>query len=209
LVLSAAGALFFRVSDGEIATAFFLLIMGSFIHFVAKGVLIRNEVLCRDGVYSIVRHPYYLANFLVDSSFCVLSGSHYLVLAYPFLFFWSYGPTLRSEERTLEERHPGPFAAHAHDTPPVFPDRLSIRRIGSFFTGFSFKRISAKERARIVRFWAMAILILVIGRLSAEGPFGIGLFHWPFIDILLAVVVLLYAGSAVILKIGKDRAGKT
>jgi protein-S-isoprenylcysteine O-methyltransferase Ste14 len=52
-----------------------------------------------------VRHPYYLANYLIDTAFCLLSGNSYLLLAYPFLFFWSYGPTFRKEETALKGRH--------------------------------------------------------------------------------------------------------
>ena len=63
--------------------------------------MIRNRVLCTQGAYAVVRHPYYLANYLIDIGFCLASGNVYLVLAYPFLFFWAYGPTLRSEESLL------------------------------------------------------------------------------------------------------------
>ena len=54
---------------------FFLLAIGCFLHIVAKGILIRNVVLCNRGIYAVVRHPYYLANYLIDCSFCVLSGN--------------------------------------------------------------------------------------------------------------------------------------
>ena len=87
ILLCAVSAVFYTPSAVQVGVGFFLLFLGSFIHFVSKGVLIRNEVLCKDGIYSIVRHPYYLANYLVDSGFCVLSGNSYLLLIYPFLFF--------------------------------------------------------------------------------------------------------------------------
>lgn len=204
-ILSLACALFFDVTRVELAVALLLLILGIFIHFVTKGVLIRNEVLCRDGIYSIVRHPYYLANFLVDSCFCVLSGSHYLVLLYPFLFFWSYGPTMRKEERNLEGWYPTPFLSYVLDTPGVFPDRQSIRNIGQLFAGFSPKRVSAKEIARIIRFCAMAILIVFGRSVSHAGSFGIDILKQPFPDILLVSAILLYLCSSIILKIGKSR----
>jgi protein-S-isoprenylcysteine O-methyltransferase Ste14 len=65
---------------------FAVLAVGSLLHFVVKGVLIRNSVLCKDGIYSVVRHPYYLANYIIDSSFCLITGNMYLVFMYPFLF---------------------------------------------------------------------------------------------------------------------------
>ena len=53
----------------------------------------------------MVRHPYYLSNFAIDYSFCVLSGNPYLLLIYPFLFFWSYQPTMSEEEHFLHSIH--------------------------------------------------------------------------------------------------------
>ena len=43
-----------------------VLAIGCFLHFLVKGQLIRNVVLCTEGAYAVVRHPYYLANFLID-----------------------------------------------------------------------------------------------------------------------------------------------
>jgi hypothetical protein len=205
-VFSFGYALFFHVSNIETGIAFFLLSLGTFIHFVTKGVLIRNQVLCREGIYSIVRHPYYLANFLVDSCFCVIGGFHFVVLVYPFLFFWSYGPTMRKEERDLRGWYPESFREYALDTPQVFPDRRSIRNIGSFFAGFSVSRVSAKEMARIVRFYAMAALILFAHSLPLRDARGIDLPGHPVAVAFLSAASLLYVCSAVILKIGKNRA---
>lgn len=204
--LSVAFALFSDVSGAEICVAFFLLVAGTFIHFVTKGVLIRNRVLCTEGIYSIVRHPYYLANFLVDSCFCVLSGFHFLALAYPFLFFWSYGPTMRKEEQDLRGWYPESFPQYALGTPQAFPDRRSTGNVGSLFKGFSVKRISAKERARIVRFYAMSALILFAHTLSLRDYKGIDPAAQPTAAILLSAAVFLYVCSAAMLRIGKNRA---
>jgi protein-S-isoprenylcysteine O-methyltransferase Ste14 len=35
-----------------------VLTAGCFLHFIVKGQLIRNVVLCTEGTYAIVRHPY-------------------------------------------------------------------------------------------------------------------------------------------------------
>jgi hypothetical protein len=202
ILLSVSSAVFCTVTTAEISVAFFLLLLGSFVHFLSKGVLIRNEVLCTEGIYRIIRHPYYLANFLVDFSFCLMSGNHYLVLFYPFLFFWSYGPTLRKEEGTLTEKHGDSSVAYLLSTPPVFPDRRSIQQVRRLFAGFSLTRISGKEVARIVRFYAMALLILAVHQ--GSGKIG----SLDFLSdrgtlLLLAVAFLLYGVSFTILKLRK------
>ena len=202
ILLSAFSAVFCTVTKAETGVAFFLLLLGSFVHFLSKGVLIRNEVLCTEGIYRIIRHPYYLANFLIDSSFCVLSGNHYLVLLYPFLFFWSYGPTLRKEEGTLTEKHGDPSVAYLLGTPPVFPDRRSIRQVGRLFAGFALTRISGKEVARNTRFYAMALLILAFHRVGGKIR-NLDILSDRDTLLLLAAALFLYGLSFTILKLRK------
>jgi hypothetical protein len=142
------------------------------LHFLSKGILVRNAVLCENGIYRFVRHPYYLANYLIDSGFCVLSGNVYLLLVYPFLFFWAYGPTLRKEEALLGSLHEAAFARHSAEVPQVFPDRASLRDWRMVLDGFRRGRITWKETGRIARFFSLGFLILLIHELRADGFMG-------------------------------------
>lgn len=162
ILLCLGSSFFFAPSPTGLVLSFFVLVLGCFVHILAKGVLVRNEVLCKEGVYSICRHPYYLANYLVDTSFCLASGNIYLLLCYPFLFFWSYGPTLRKEERHLLERHGEAVVEQIMDVPPLYPDRLSMANLDRLFRGFAWARISPKEVARNVRFFVVWLLLCAI-----------------------------------------------
>jgi hypothetical protein len=168
-----ASALIYGVSNMGIVLGFTMLVFGCFIHMVAKGILIRNVVLSNRGVYGIIRHPYYLANYLIDTSFCILSGNPYLLLAYPFLFFWAYGPTLRSEEKLLNEKHGDTFLNDSFTIPQVFPDRVSLGGLKKLFEGFSLKRITVKECSRVARFSSMGFAITLIHELKPEGLTGL------------------------------------
>ena len=64
LLLSFMSTVFFGITTGEVIVGFLLLALGCFVHFLSKGVLVRNTVLTRRGIYNIVRHPYYLSNFV-------------------------------------------------------------------------------------------------------------------------------------------------
>src|SRR5271157_1701752 len=162
VVCSFASSAIYSHSIATVAIGFGLLAIGCFLHIVAKGALIRNVVLCDRGIYGVVRHPYYLANYLIDSSLCVLSGNLYLVAAYPFLFFWSYGPTLRKEESFLASKYGNAFQDDSFNIPQVFPDRDSLKGWRGLFEGFSIRRISLKERARIARFCSLGFAIMLI-----------------------------------------------
>jgi protein-S-isoprenylcysteine O-methyltransferase Ste14 len=157
----------FSVNKVEITVAFFILAAGCLVHFITKGVLIRNVVMCNNGIYGVVRHPYYMANYLIDASFCLLSGNPYLVFIYPFIFFWVYGPTLRKEEKYLAATHNEPYIEYMLDVPQVFPDSYLIKYMQGVFAGFSKKRISRNEVSRIMRFWATAFFICFLHTLKS------------------------------------------
>jgi steroid 5-alpha reductase family enzyme len=159
----------FSLTIPELVLGFGLLGAGCFLHVVTKGQLIRNVVLCRSGVYEIVRHPYYLANYAIDSAICLLSGNIYLVAIYPFLFFWAYGPAFREEETHLASQHGDSFYQHTACTPQVFPSGDSVPRWNSLREGYSAKRVTLKEWARVARFWASALFIVSVHETKIEG----------------------------------------
>lgn len=168
-IISVASSLVWGVDTTRLCISLLLLTIGSALHFITKGILIRNVVLCKDGTYGIVRHPYYLANYLIDSSFCLLSGNIYLLLIYPFLFFWAYGPTFKEEEKTLTSIHGAAYVQYSLEVPQVLPNGQSIKTWKNMGGGFSKKRITAKEMSRLTRFWGMATLLMLVHDLSEEG----------------------------------------
>ena len=168
LLAAVVSAPFCHINDGRMIVAFVLLAAGCALHLVTKGTLVRNVVLCDKGIYSIIRHPYYLANFLVDISFCLLSGNIYLLLVYPFLFFWAYGPTMRQEESYLSSCHPEAFARHGAAVPQIFPERASFAQWKTVFRWFAPERISRKESARVMRFCASGLFIAFLHEIKTD-----------------------------------------
>jgi len=160
IVLSLGSAIFIDTSNALKYIAFAMLGLGCFIHCVSKGTLIRNVVLCTEGIYCVVRHPYYLANYLIDWSFCLLSGNLFLLVSYPFLFFLAYGPTMRFEEQLLFAEHGESFVKSTLKTPQIFPDISSFRNITVLFKGFSIRRITRKECSRIIKFFATGTFLI-------------------------------------------------
>jgi Ergosterol biosynthesis ERG4/ERG24 family len=169
LLCAFVSAPFCAAPDTILVSGFFVLALGCFLHLVAKGILIRNIVLCNRGLYGVVRHPYYLANYLIDWSFCILSGNFVLVLAYPFSFFWSYGPTMQKEEELLAAEYGDDFLKYVSEVPQVFPGRRSIRQVKRLLEGFSPQRVTWNECARLTRFCAAAILVAFVHDIFADG----------------------------------------
>ena len=204
LVLSFGCAPFFDITQGEMAAGFSLLVMGCFLHVVAKGILIRNVVLCTRGIYGVVRHPYYLSSYLIDSSFCLLSGNNLLLLVYPFLFFWAYRPTMRNEEALLAAKHGEAFTVYKQEVPQVFPNRDSFNHLATFFHGFSQERITWKECGRVSRFCSLGIFLTLIHDVAGTGLTTVAsrmrIFHDWTEAIFPAVAILLYGASALFMR---------
>jgi Isoprenylcysteine carboxyl methyltransferase (ICMT) family len=168
VVVSCILALFYSVNGTKTVISLLLLAAGCFLHLLVKGVLIRNTVLCREGIYRLSRHPYYTSNYLIDLSFCLLSGNSYLLLAYPLLFFWAYGPTFTKEESYLSSKYEE-YSQYRLETPQVLPDGRALGYWRDFLRGFSIKRVTRTELARVIRFWTIACFMLLLHHLRAEG----------------------------------------
>lgn len=204
IVVCLISAVLYDLDWARLAVAGVLLTFGCFFHYMTKGVLIRNVVLCREGTYGVVRHPYYMANYLIDSSFCLVSGNVYLLLIYPFLFYWSYGPTIRKEEATLARLHNSEYLRYSLDVPQIFPDAYSVRSMKGVGKGFSMKRITRNEISRFMRFWATGFLIIFIHSLKGTDlrnlwPFDIALIRDnPYGFALFASTVILFVASLLV-----------
>ena len=201
VVLCAVSALFRPFDWPLAATGIAFVVAGCGLHLLVKGQLIRNTTLCTEGAYAVVRHPYYLANYAIDTGLCLVGGNVFLVLLYPFLFFWAYGKTFRDEEALLASMHPGKFEAYAAKVPALFPEAASLAGVRGLFHGFSPHRISRGEIKRQFRFGFLlsGILFLrLVGfaglREIAAGTSGLSIGE----SILLGVCLLMLFGSAVI-----------
>jgi len=101
-------------------------------------------------------------------SFCLLSGNSYLLLVYPFLFFWAYGPTFRKEESFLTSVYED-YSQYGLETPQVLPDGATLEHWRDFFRGFSIERVTTNELARVMRFWTVACFVMLLHDLRAGG----------------------------------------
>lgn len=185
VIFAALASAFLPLSPTYMVFGLCFLAVGCVFRYFTKATLIRDSVLCRDGLYRMVRHPYYLGNFVIDSSLCLLSGNMILVYAYPFLFFWAYGPAFRKEEQFLFERYPEDYLDYLLSTPQVLPSSHVRARVAEVLQTASPSRVTNKEFARILSAWASAILIILAHRLLVDGyqlfgshlqePFNLGL----------------------------------
>lgn len=134
------------------------------------------------GMYSIVRHPLYLANFFITFGMILFVQVWWLVLLF-ILFFWLfYERIMFTEEAFLEKKFGSVYADWAQQTPAFIPD---LRKWQKPTTPFSFKMILKREYSTffgiIVAFIALDFLIELFSERQFEFRwqwllfFGIGL----------------------------------
>src|SRR5688572_19870470 len=95
--------------------------------FVPRGTSGRNtgrqkaDTLNTTGMYSLVRHPLYLGNFLVFMGFVLLLKSGLFALLAAVIYVVYYERIILAEEEFIAERHGEAFHAWASATPVIAP----------------------------------------------------------------------------------------
>jgi len=104
-----------------------VLLRAGVVGFVPPGTSGRNmrrqkaTSLNTTGLYSIVRHPLYVGNFLVALGWSIASGSGWFTLVVALLFWLYYERIAMREEAFLQARFGAAFANWAATTPAFLP----------------------------------------------------------------------------------------
>jgi protein-S-isoprenylcysteine O-methyltransferase Ste14 len=80
------------------------------------------ETLNTTGMYSIVRHPLYLGNFLIGLGAVLAPFEGWLVASYVLAFWLYYERIMMAEEQFLRQRFPSEFDSWAKSAPSFFPN---------------------------------------------------------------------------------------
>jgi hypothetical protein len=169
----AAGLLLLRPDPAMTAIGTMLIGAGAWLHVWAKGSLQQERALTTWGPYAWVRHPFYLSNFMVDAGIVLLSGRWWLgALAAPFWAF-SYGRTIRREERELSARYGESFRRYRAQVPAWMPWRRRSDPAGH--GGFSWNNANlsqGREWARALRLLAYPLIFATMAQLRQGRPEG-------------------------------------
>jgi len=160
LVLS---LLFFVPNQTMITLGAGLFVLGLALHIWSKGCLERNCAVTTLGPYAFVRHPFYLASFLIDEGICLASGNLWLCGLYAVGYTLVYLPTIRNEEAYLSGAFGGDYATYARRVPALAPYRLHTL-VGA--AGFAWHNlVREKEFSRALRLLAVPAYFGVIAAL--------------------------------------------
>lgn len=150
------------------------IFLGMLLHIWSIGCLIRNKQLTTFGPYRFVRHPFYLANFLIDIGICSAGANPYIFVSYLILFYLIYYLRMKKEERHLTELFPVEYPQYIKLVPRFIP--LIFKRYPKTNNGFSWATLitAGNEITRILR---LLIYPLVIYFQLRRFPLGVISFY--------------------------------
>lgn len=152
-----------------------LIGLGGILHLASKGYLVRRARVTREGPYRWVRHPFYLANLLLENGLLLFAGAWWLVPVYMAIAHFAYNAAMDEEESDLASVHGDAWRDYAARVPRLLPWRgPGPRGDGS---GFSLGNLFyEREVPRLMRLLSLPLGLAWWAAFRAqEGPLLEGL----------------------------------
>ena len=164
--------LFGMVNLTSLLIGFGLVFIGMLLHIWAIGCLVRNTQLTTWGPYRFVRHPFYLANLLIDMGLCTVGANPYIFAAYIVLFYFIYYRRMKMEEAHLTELFPNDYPAYIQKVPRFIP--LLLKRYPKAEKGFSWAVLisAGNEITRVLRLLIYPLVLYFLFRRFPNGIFS-------------------------------------
>ncbi|MFH1885651.1 MAG: isoprenylcysteine carboxylmethyltransferase family protein [Pseudomonadota bacterium] len=168
---------------GFAVSLFGLFIRVMVIGYKARGTSGRNtqqqeaSVLNTRGMYSMVRHPLYLGNFIIWFGLALMFGEWWMATIVGLIFWVYYERIIFAEEEFLRREFGQEFLDWAEGIPTFIPD---FRKWKSPEVSFSWKKALGNEYHGFFAIISAFMVIEVLGDLIREHRFEI--------DILWAVI---------------------
>ena len=150
------------------------------------------KVLTITGWYSIVRHPLYLANYLIWLGLAIFLANFWFLVILSLLFWIYYERIMFAEEVFLEEKFGGEFTEWASKTPSFFPSFKNYRPNDSLF---SWRIVAKNEYPGIISSATSFLFILILKRIVL-----LGYFSFCASDALFLLIIVVFGVSCKLLK---------
>lgn len=140
------------------------------------------ETLNTSGLYSVVRHPLYLGNFLIVLGIVMQTFSWWLIALFCTCFALYYERIMFTEEAFLRKKFGGGFVEWANRTPAFFP---RIRQWSKASLPMDWKKVVRQECA------AVAVITVAFPGLElaihSSQPGNIGIETWWYLVTLTGI----------------------
>ncbi len=181
------------MGGASIGISFFGLIIRCMVAgYAPRGTSGRNtksqvaEVLNTTGMYSIVRNPLYLGNFIIILGATLFIQVWWLALIFCVGFWTYYERIILAEENFLREKFGDTFLKWAEITPVYLPNFKNWKKPS---LPFSFKTVLRREFATLFGITSAFFFLDIAADLLAEGKFELDL-PWVILFILGLIIYI-------------------
>lgn len=123
------------------------------------------DALNTTGIYSVVRHPLYVGNFLMWLGVAMLTHSGWFVLVFLLLYWLYYERIMFAEEQFLRDKFRDQYLRWAARTPAFIPN---FRQLQPSKHPFSYKKVLKKEKNSVLYIFLVFFLFETVPHLLEE-----------------------------------------
>lgn len=134
------------------------------------------------GMYSAVRHPLYLANFLIALGWLLFFRQWWFVTVMTLLFWMYYERIMFAEEEYLSEKFGEAYLTWARKTPCIIPD---FRKWVAPELSFSFRAAIKREYHTVSSTVMVFVAFEAISNLMVQGTLHVDPFWAPCFALVL------------------------
>jgi protein-S-isoprenylcysteine O-methyltransferase Ste14 len=120
-----------------------------------------------DGMYSIVRNPLYLGNFMIWFMISLLTMNIWFIAAFVFIYWVYYERIIFMEEQYLTRKFGKEYEDWAAKTPCFIPRFRGYKKAGY---SFSWKKAVKKEKNGLLALLLVFSLFDIVGELAVRQP---------------------------------------
>ena len=179
--------------------AIFISVLGFFVRFYTigttpKGTSGRNtkeqvaDVLNSSGMYSMLRHPLYLGNYLIWLGISISSFNIYFSIIMSLLFWLYYERIMFAEERFLERKFGEDYMNWASKLPAFFPSILNFNKSD---TKFSIITVLRREYASVLAAIVGFVFIEVLRTYFRTNNWSISDYTLKLLCVTIIIVLIL------------------
>ena len=145
------------------------------------------DSLNTSGIYSVVRHPLYLGNFLMWLGVGMLTHSGWFIVVFALVYWIYYERIMFAEEQYLRAKFGEKYTAWARHTPAFIPD---FRLWKSSTWPFSYKKVLKKEKNSVLYIFLVFFLFETVPRLWVNRV--LNYIDWFWVSGVVVAVMLYF-----------------
>ena len=152
-VLAAVCLWLARPTPASIAIGMLIAAGGEALRLWAAGHIEKGREITRSGPYRLMRHPLYAGSTILAVGFVVAARSVTVALVVLGYLLLTFGAAVRVEERVLDQRFAGEYAAYRAGRAPPVARRFSVARARANREYRAVAGLAAGAALLVLRWW--------------------------------------------------------